>query len=60
MYKRQTLADIDPGILVPKSAWKDESEYTSTAHILVQKFQNNFKQYDRGDVVVKNAGPTID
>jgi len=26
---------------------------------LVQKFQDNFKQYDRGDEVVKNAGPTI-
>jgi hypothetical protein len=25
---------------------------------LVQKFQDNFNQYDRGDEVVKNAGPT--
>jgi phosphoenolpyruvate carboxykinase (ATP) len=54
-----TLADIDPGILVPKSAWADENEYTSTAHVLVQKFQDNFKQYDSGDEIVKNAGPTI-
>jgi len=54
-----TLADIDPGILVPKSAWADKNEYTSTAHDLVQKFQDNFKQYDRGDEIVKIAGPTI-
>ena len=26
----------------------------------IQKFQDNFKQYDQGDEVVKNAGPTID
>ena len=55
-----TLADIDPGILVPKSAWEDVNEYTSTARVLVQKFQDNFKQYDQGDEVVNNAGPTID
>jgi phosphoenolpyruvate carboxykinase (ATP) len=54
-----TLADINPGILVPISAWTDEKEYTSTAHVLVQKFQDNFKQYDLGDEVVKNAGPAI-
>jgi phosphoenolpyruvate carboxykinase (ATP) len=54
-----TLTDINPGILVPKYAWADESEYISTAHVLVQKFQDNFKQYERGDKVVKNAGPTI-
>jgi ATP-dependent phosphoenolpyruvate carboxykinase len=44
---------------VPKSAWADENEYTSTAHVLVQKFQDNFKQYDQGDEIVKKAGPTI-
>ena len=44
---------------MPISAWEDVNEYTSTARVLVQKFQDNFKQYDRGDEIVKNAGPTI-
>ncbi len=56
----QRLGDIDPDILVPAKAWKDQNEYNNIAKKLVKKFQNNFEQYDLGDAEILSAGPKID
>ncbi len=56
----QRLGDIDPDILVPAKAWKDQNEYNNIAKKLVKKFQKNFEQYDLGDVEILSAGPKID
>ena len=56
----QCLGDIDPDILVPAKAWKDQNEYNNIAKQLVKKFQKNFEQYDLGDAEILSAGPKID
>lgn len=56
----QRLGDIDPDILVPAKAWKDQNEYNNIAKQLVKKFQKNFEQYDLGDAEILSAGPKID
>ena len=56
----QRLGDIDPDILVPAKAWKDQTEYNNIAKKLVKKFQKNFEQYDLGDADILSAGPKID
>lgn len=56
----QRLGDIDPDILVPEKAWKDQTEYNNIAKKLVKKFQKNFEQYDLGDADILSAGPKID
>ena len=56
----QRLGDIDPGMLVPAKAWKDQNEYNNIAKKLVKKFQKNFEQYDLGDAEILGAGPKID
>ena len=56
----QRLGDIDPDILVPAKAWKDQTEYNNIAKKLVKKFQKNFEQYDLGDAEILSAGPKID
>ena len=56
----QRLGDIDPDILVPAKAWKDQNEYYNIAKKLVKKFQKNFEQYDLGDAEILSAGPKID
>jgi len=56
----QCLGDIDPDILVPAKAWKDQTEYNNIAKKLVKKFQKNFEQYDLGDAEILSAGPKID
>ena len=60
MMVPQTLGDIDPNLLIPSKAWKDQEGYRATAIELVKKFQENFKQYDLGDAEVRNAGPVLD
>ncbi|MBT3180760.1 MAG: phosphoenolpyruvate carboxykinase (ATP) [Candidatus Marinimicrobia bacterium] len=55
----KTLGDIDSNLLNPVRAWNNLNEYHATAKDLVRKFQENYKQYDLGDVAVLNAGPMI-
>ena len=56
----QCFGDLDPGMLVPAKAWKDQNEYNNIAKKLVKKFQKNFEQYDLGDAEILSAGPKID
>ena len=51
------LDDIDTNLLIPKNMWDDEKDYFIAAKELIEKFQNNFSQYDINDENVKNAGP---
>jgi phosphoenolpyruvate carboxykinase (ATP) len=51
------LDDIDTNLLIPKNMWKDEKDYFVAAKELIEKFQNNFSQYDINDESVKNAEP---
>ena len=53
------LGQIDPNILNPKRAWVILSEYQAAAESLVQKFQNNYTNYDLGDPEILAAGPSI-
>jgi phosphoenolpyruvate carboxykinase (ATP) len=53
------LPGIDSEILIPEKTWTDKSEYHATARKLVAKFRENYEQYDRGDPVVKQAGPSL-
>ena len=52
-----SLGDIDSKLLIPAKVWEDQALYKSTAIVLVEKFQNNFNQYDIKDSAIRNAGP---
>ena len=56
----KSLSDIDVELLIPAKVWEDQKLYHTMAIELVKKFQNNFKQYDLGDIQVRNARPTLD
>ena len=53
------LGDLNQDTLNPLNAWSDLEEYHSSAKMLVKKFQENYKQYDLGDLNILNAGPKI-
>ncbi len=55
----ENLADLTKEILNPLFAWSDLDKYHSTAKMLVEKFQTNYKLYDLGDDNILNAGPRI-
>ena len=38
-------------------AWEDPDQYHNAAKKLVQKFKDNYKNYDLGDKKILNAGP---
>jgi phosphoenolpyruvate carboxykinase (ATP) len=40
------VADVPDGVLTPRSTWADPAAYDQQARILVQKFQDNFKQFE--------------
>jgi phosphoenolpyruvate carboxykinase (ATP) len=54
-----SLGDIDPSILSPERSWTDKELYHSTAHNLVQKFRDNFDQYNITDTALLEAGPSM-
>ena len=54
-----SLGDLNKDILNPLSAWDDVDKYHSSAKMLVEKFQENYKLYDLGDDDILNAGPKI-
>ena len=37
--------------------WKNKKDYFLASKELIEKFQENFSQYDIDDELVKNAGP---
>ncbi len=51
------LNGIGEDTLLPTNAWKNINEYHQTAKNLVEKFQNNFAQYEVDDPAILNAGP---
>ena len=51
------LEDIDSKLLTPKNMWKNKKDYFLASRELIEKFQENFSQYDIDDELVKNAGP---
>ena len=53
------LDSLDSKTLNPLYAWKEGDKYHSSAQMLVQKFQKNYKKYDLGDKNILNAGPKI-
>ena len=53
------LDDINSNILSSKNMWKSEEAYFLAASELIQKFQDNFSQYDINDNLIKNSGPII-
>ena len=53
------LDSLDSKTLNPLYAWKEIDKYHSSAQVLVQKFQKNYKKYDLGDKNILNAGPKI-
>ena len=55
----EQLDSLDSKTLNPLYAWKEIDKYHSSAQMLVQKFQKNYKLYDLGDKNILNAGPKI-
>ena len=53
------LDDIDSDILIPSKAWRIKEDYIKIAESLVEKFQNNFNEYNIEDENIRNAGPSI-
>ena len=53
-----TLDDIDSNLLLPKNIWGDEKDYLIAAKDLIDKFQDNFSQYEIDDEKIKNAAPS--
>ena len=53
------LHDIDSDILIPSKAWRIKEDYIKIAESLVEKFQNNFNEYNIEDENIRNAGPSI-
>ena len=51
------LHDINSSILIPSKAWNSNEDYSMIAEHLVDKFQNNFAEYDIDDEKIRNAGP---
>ena len=51
------LDNIENNVLIPVKAWPSKEDYTRTAESLVEKFQNNFAEYNIEDANIKNAGP---
>lgn len=51
------LHDINSSILIPSKAWDSQQDYAEIAEHLVDKFQNNFAEYDIDDEKIRNAGP---
>jgi phosphoenolpyruvate carboxykinase (ATP) len=54
------LNGIGEDLLLPTHAWENEEEYHKTAKQLVEKFHQNFSQYDIDDPAVHKAGPVLD
>ena len=55
----ERLDSLDSKTLNPLYAWREIDKYHSSAQMLVQKFQKNYKLYDLGDKNILNAGPKI-
>ena len=53
------LGNIENNVLIPMKAWPSKEDYVKTAETLVEKFQNNFADYNIEDENIRNAGPKI-
>ena len=51
------LDNIEDKVLIPMKAWPSKEDYIRTAESLVEKFQNNFAEYNIEDADIRNAGP---
>ena len=52
----KTLSGVESDLLTPKKTWKNSVDYDLKAHELIDKFVNNFKQFDVS-LTIRNAGP---
>jgi phosphoenolpyruvate carboxykinase (ATP) len=52
------LSGIESHLLNPKKTWKNPEEYDTKARELINKFINNFKQFDVSQAI-QSAGPVI-
>lgn len=52
--------DVPSKLLDPQETWSNKEEYSQQAKILIEKFQNNFRQFDGGvSSSVLNSGPGL-
>tara|TARA_B100000401_G_scaffold111529_1_gene72780 strand:+ start:1567 stop:3183 length:1617 start_codon:yes stop_codon:yes gene_type:complete len=54
-----SLDDLGPETLISSKAWSDLEEYKSVAEQLVNKFQENFKEFNIDDDKILKAGPKL-
>ena len=54
-----SLDDLGPETLISSKAWSDLEEYKSVAEQLVNKFQENFKEFNIDDEKIVKAGPKL-
>ena len=52
------LSGLESHLLNPKKTWKNANEYDAKSHELINKFINNFKQFDVSPAI-RDAGPVI-
>ena len=54
-----SLDDLGPETLISSKAWSDLEKYKSVAEQLVNKFQENFKEFNIDDDKIIEAGPRL-
>lgn len=50
------IKGVNSNLLNPKNTWNDDNAYEEQAKVLIEAFQENFKQFDVPEAIV-NAGP---
>jgi phosphoenolpyruvate carboxykinase (ATP) len=50
---------VDPGLLDPRSTWRDPEAYDRKARELAQMFRENFERFGDAGEAVRGAGPRL-
>jgi phosphoenolpyruvate carboxykinase (ATP) len=50
---------VDPGLLEPRSTWRDPSAYDVKARELAEMFLSNFERFDGVSPGVAASGPSV-
>ena len=53
-----TVPAVDDALLNPRTTWSDQAAYDAAAASLIEKFVDNFRQFDVDQVIV-DAGPKV-
>lgn len=51
---------VDPALLDPRRAWRDEDAFNARAQTLIKAFLDNFERFEGVDRAIRAAGPSLD